>query len=100
MSFRRDTGRAGLLLAYAARRRERRERAMPLNDDTRAERFDAVCAAHLDAAYNLARWLLRDASHAEDVVQEACLRAFRYFDSYDGRDARVWFLAIVRNACY
>ena len=55
---------------------------------------------HLDAAYNLALWLARDESNAEDVVQEACLRACRFIDSYDGRSGRAWFLAIVRNTFY
>jgi RNA polymerase sigma-70 factor (ECF subfamily) len=55
---------------------------------------------HLDAAYNLARWLTRDAADAEDVVQEAYLRAFRFFDGFHGGDARAWILKIVRNTCY
>ncbi len=54
----------------------------------------------LDAGYNLARWLLRDETAAEDAVQEAALRAFRYFASLRGNDARPWFLGIVRNACF
>ena len=56
--------------------------------------------AHLDAAYNLARWLARDERDAEDVVQEACLRAFRFIDSFHGGNARAWFLAIVRNTYF
>ena len=55
---------------------------------------------HLDAAYNLARWLARDERDAEDVVQEACLRAFKFFDSFHGGNARAWLLAIVRNTYY
>ncbi len=55
---------------------------------------------HLDAAYNLARWLLRDAPAAEDVVQEAVLRALTYFSSYKGTNPRAWLLQIVRNAAY
>ena len=54
---------------------------------------------HLDAAYNLARWITRNAQDAEDVVQEAYLRAFRYFDSFSGADGRAWMLTIVRNTC-
>jgi RNA polymerase sigma-70 factor (ECF subfamily) len=54
---------------------------------------------HLNAAYNLARWLMRNPHDAEDAVQEAYLRAFRFFDSFDGEDARAWLLAIVRNRC-
>ena len=56
--------------------------------------------AHLDAAYNLARWLARDERDAEDIVQEACLRAFRFFGSFHGGNARAWLLAIVRNTYY
>ena len=70
----------------------------PLNDRTR--RFEAAALPHLPAAYNLARWLLRDDRQAEDAVQEACLRAFRFFDDLRGKDARPWLLGIVRNACY
>jgi RNA polymerase sigma-70 factor (ECF subfamily) len=55
---------------------------------------------HLNAAYNLARWLTRSDSDAEDVVQEACLRAFTYFESYHGGDSRAWLLKIVRNSSY
>ena len=56
--------------------------------------------AHLDAAYNLARWLARDERDAEDVVQEACLRAYRFYASFHGGNARAWLLAIVRNTYY
>ena len=55
---------------------------------------------HIDAAYNLARWLARDERDAEDVVQEACLRAFRFFGGFHGSNARAWLLAIVRNTYY
>ena len=54
---------------------------------------------HLNAAHNLARWLMRNQHDAEDAVQDAYLRAFRFFDSFDGEDARAWLLAIVRNRC-
>jgi RNA polymerase sigma-70 factor (ECF subfamily) len=63
-------------------------------------RFEETVIAHLDAAYNLARWLARDERDAEDVVQEACLRAFRFLDSFRGGNARAWFLAIVRNTYF
>ena len=63
-------------------------------------RFDALVLPHLDAAYNLARWLTRDAHDAEDVVQDACVRALKYMGSLEGGDARGWFLKIVRNAFY
>jgi RNA polymerase sigma-70 factor (ECF subfamily) len=55
---------------------------------------------HLDAAHNLARWLTRNDQDAEDVVQEACLRALKYFESFRGGDGRAWLLRIVRNTCY
>jgi RNA polymerase sigma-70 factor, ECF subfamily len=63
-------------------------------------RFEATVMPHLDAAYNLARWLVKDEHAAEDVVQDAYLRAFRYVDSFRGMDARPWLLGIVRNNCY
>ena len=66
--------------------------------DTRA--FEAAVLPCLDAAYNLARWLLRDSTAAEDAVQESALRALRYFHALRGSDARPWFLGIVRNTCY
>jgi len=62
--------------------------------------FETLVLPHLDAAYNLARWLLRDEPAAEDAVQEASIRAFRYIDSLRGDDARPWLLGIVRNTCF
>jgi RNA polymerase sigma-70 factor, ECF subfamily len=55
---------------------------------------------HLDAAYNLARWLAGSAQDADDVVQEACLRALAFFDGFHGEDGRAWLMAIVRNTSY
>jgi RNA polymerase sigma-70 factor, ECF subfamily len=63
-------------------------------------RFEAAILPHLDAAYNLARWLTRHEQNAEDVVQEAYLRAYRYFDRFQGETGRAWLLRIVRNTCY
>jgi RNA polymerase sigma-70 factor (ECF subfamily) len=63
-------------------------------------RFEQAVLPHLDAAYNLARWLTRDSHDAEDIVQESYLRALKFFDSFHGTDGRVWLLAIVRNTCY
>lgn len=60
----------------------------------------ALLIAHLDAAYNLARWLMRDETEAEDVVQDAYLRAINHFAGFRGGDGRAWLLTIVRNACY
>ncbi|MBV8475364.1 MAG: sigma-70 family RNA polymerase sigma factor [Acidobacteria bacterium] len=71
---------------------------MPLSDDQR--RFEQLVLPHLDGAYNFACWLLRNRTDGEDVVQEAVLRAFRYFDRFQGDDARAWLLQIVRNTCY
>ena len=64
------------------------------------QRFERVVMPHLAAGYNLARWLTRDEHDAEDVVQEAYLRAVRSFDRYRGGDPRSWLLTIVRNTCY
>ena len=66
----------------------------------RTRRFEAAALPHLNSAYNLARWLLRDEHNAHDVVQEAYLRAFRYFDGFKGGDARPWPMGIVRNTCF
>lgn len=62
--------------------------------------FDQDVLPHLDAAYNLARWLTRNQQDAEDVVQEAYLRAFRFFHNFRGGNARAWLLKIVRNTSY
>jgi RNA polymerase sigma-70 factor (ECF subfamily) len=63
-------------------------------------RFREVVLPHLDAAFNLARWLTRSDDDAADVVQDACMRAFKSFDGFRGADGRPWLLAIVRNACW
>ncbi|MHB8534791.1 MAG: sigma-70 family RNA polymerase sigma factor [Sulfuricaulis sp.] len=65
-----------------------------------AQRFEELALPHLDAAYNLARWLTRNDHDANDVVQEAYMRAFRFFGGFHGDNARSWLLAIVRNTCY
>ncbi len=64
-----------------------------------ARDFDALVLPHLAAGYNLARWLLRDEHSAEDAVQDAAMRALRYFHALQGDNARSWFLGIVRNVC-
>lgn len=71
-----------------------------MSDPDRNERFEALVLVHLDAAYALARWIMRDEVQAEEAVQEAFLRAFRYFGAFRGDDARPWLLGIVRNTCY
>lgn len=65
-----------------------------------ARNFEEIVLAHLDAAFNLAAWLLRDRQAAEDVVQDAMVRALTYFQGYRGDNARAWVLQIVRNAAY
>lgn len=62
--------------------------------------FEDTVLPHLDAAYNLARWLVKDEHCAQDLVQDAYVKALRYFDSFRGGDARPWILRIVRNTCY
>jgi RNA polymerase sigma-70 factor, ECF subfamily len=71
-----------------------------LVEQARLRRFNEIAVPHLDAAYNLARWLTRNEHDAEDVVQEAYLRAFKFFDGYRGGDARAWILKIVRHTCF
>lgn len=77
---------------------ETREPAMASRSDP--DSFDAVILPHLDAAFNLARWLMRRSEDAEDVVQEAMVRALTYFPSFRGTNPRGWILQIVRNAAY
>jgi RNA polymerase sigma-70 factor (ECF subfamily) len=62
--------------------------------------FEQVVLPHLDAAYNLARWLTRNHDDAQDIVQEASLRALKFFDGFHGEDGRAWLLTIVRNTYY
>jgi len=76
---------------------------MPVNaandDPDKARRFRDAALPHLDEAYTLARYLLRDATDAEDAVQECYLRAFKHFDSYRGPAMKPWLFAILRNVC-
>jgi RNA polymerase sigma-70 factor (ECF subfamily) len=71
-----------------------------LAEPTTLSHFEAALLPHLASAYNLARWLTRNNHDAEDLVQEAYLRAFNSFDGFRGGDGRGWILAIVRNTCY
>src|ERR1043166_7269166 len=71
-----------------------------LAEQSKVVRFEEIALPHLTAAYNLARWLVHDDSEAEDIVQEAYLRAFKFFGGYYGGDSRSWLLTIVRNTCY
>lgn len=66
----------------------------------KTKRFETAILPHLNAAYNLARWLVRSDQDAQDMVQEAFLRAYKFFDGFKGGDARAWLLAIVRNTSY
>jgi RNA polymerase sigma-70 factor (ECF subfamily) len=74
--------------------------AIRLTGTNQRERFERAMLPHLDAAYNLARWLTGSVHDAEDVVQDAFVRALTFFDSFRGEDGRSWLLTIVRNACY
>lgn len=71
-----------------------------VNGSSKLARFEACALPHMDASYNLARWLARNDHDAADIMQEAYLRAFRFFDGFHGTDARAWLLAIVRNTFY
>ena len=67
---------------------------------TEAEQFERIVLPHVDAAYNLARWLAGNDHDAEDIVQEACVRAFRFIGGHRGGDGRAWLLTIVRNTAF
>src|SRR5579872_4889552 len=78
----------------------RREKDGRLQPSDMPASFEQLVLPHLTSAYNLARWLVRNDHDAEDLVQEACLRALKSFDNFRGGDARAWLLTIVRNSCY
>jgi RNA polymerase sigma factor (sigma-70 family) len=65
-----------------------------------AARFERAVVPHMDAAYNLARWLVRNPQDAEDIVQETFLRAYKFWSGFQGGDSRAWLLKIVRNTSY
>src|SRR5215831_8862073 len=71
---------------------------VPVDDRERSEMFEQTVLPHLDSAYNLARWLAGNDHDAQDVVQEASLRAFKYFGTFRGDNPRAWLLSIVRNS--
>src|SRR3954471_23611973 len=73
---------------------------VPVDDRERLELFEKTVMPHLDAAYNLARWLAGNDHDAQDVAQEASLRAFKFCAGFRGENARAWLLAIVRNSFY
>lgn len=71
-----------------------------MSDQSKVVRFEQIALQHLGAAYSLARWLVHNEHDAEDLVQEAYLRALKFFSGYYGGDSRAWLLTIVRNTCY
>ncbi|PZP51076.1 MAG: RNA polymerase subunit sigma [Azospira oryzae] len=71
-----------------------------MTDEDKNRRFERLLIPHIDAAYSLAWWILRDHDRAEEAVQEAFLRAYRFFDSFHGGEGKAWLLGIVRNTCY
>jgi RNA polymerase sigma-70 factor (ECF subfamily) len=71
-----------------------------LGEKARRARFEAATLPHLDSAYNLARWITRNEDDAQDVVQDAYLRAFRFFDGFRGEAVKPWLLAIVRHTAF
>lgn len=73
--------------------------SVKLNSPPDLRLFEETILPHLDAAYNLARWLVRSPQDAQDIVQESFLRAFRFFPTYRGADSKAWLFAIVRNTC-
>ena len=77
-----------------------REREQPVHSPEMLASFEAAMLPHLDAAHSLARWLVRNQEDAQDVVQEAYLRAFRSFAGFRGGNGRAWLLTIVRNTSY
>ena len=71
-----------------------------MQEPDRRLRFEQLILPHLDAAYNLAHWLTHNDQDAQDMVQEACLRAYRFLPDFRGGNSRAWLLTIVRNTCY
>src|ERR1700689_4498157 len=81
-----------------SRTENRRQPALAVQQRTESD--TAMLVAHLDAAYNLARWLMRNENDAQDVVQDSYVRAISHFSGFWGGDGRAWLLTIVRNICY
>src|SRR5512135_3155638 len=71
-----------------------------LKEQDKQAQFEQTVLRHIDAAFNLARWMISNDQDAEDIVQESFLRAYKYFSSYQGGNSRSWLLTIVRNTCY
>src|SRR5882672_10976487 len=87
-------------LSVLIKRRDPHEREKRLEESDQQARFEETIMPHLDAAYNLARWLTRNEHDAQDVVQDAFLRAFKFFDGFRVGNSRSWLLSIVRNTTY
>src|SRR5207249_9459520 len=85
---------------WLALERRRIGRVGDVLNSSPGDTFEAVVLPYMDAAHNLARWLMRDPASAEDVLQEAMLRAVTYFPSFKGVNPRGWLLQIVRNTAY
>jgi RNA polymerase sigma-70 factor (ECF subfamily) len=85
------------IVKFVALKKHKEQGAAP---EHTLESFEAAMLPHMDAAHNLARWLLRNEQDAQDVVQEAYLRAFRSFGGFHGSNGRAWLLTIVRNTSY
>jgi RNA polymerase sigma-70 factor (ECF subfamily) len=96
------SGASTLITARGARKRPARSLCWNrvVADPAKLARFEQAVMPHFDAAYNLARWLTRSPGDADDVVQEAYLRAFTFFDGFRGGDAKAWLFSIVRNTGY
>jgi RNA polymerase sigma factor (sigma-70 family) len=77
-----------------------RREGTDLSEQDKLAQFEQTVLTHLDAAHNLARWLVRQQEDAEDLVQESYMRAFKSFEGFRGGDGRAWILTIVRNTCY
>ena len=71
-----------------------------LKDQDKQAQFEQTVLPHINAAFNLAHWLINNDQDAEDIVQESYLRAYKYYSSYQGGNSRAWLLTIVRNTCY
>jgi RNA polymerase sigma-70 factor (ECF subfamily) len=88
------------VLARSAHKTRKETDPLFSDERSRTERFERIFVPHLDAAYDFARWLSRDERTAEDICQEACLRAFKSLDTFQGESGRAWLLTIVRNTYY
>jgi RNA polymerase sigma-70 factor (ECF subfamily) len=96
----RNPARAARGAGNSAPKREGPALMKPSEGGEKLASFEAAMLPHLDSAYNLARWITRNEADAQDVVQEAYMRALRFFDGFSGGNGRGWLLAIVRNTCY